>query len=102
MILERFDSVIFVGDDPVKHIYTAFNVLLRENVALGGMKQWEMEDEERRKCKCENQFVREECGKFLLRSNEEVGTKDTGSKGSSPYYCNSMFTKRLLSERFSD
>ncbi|KAI9869407.1 MAG: hypothetical protein M1813_000196 [Trichoglossum hirsutum] len=61
MILERFDAIIFLGDNMVRSIYSAFNILLRENAALGALKQWEMSDAERSACRCDNQFAKGEC-----------------------------------------
>ncbi|KAK5171604.1 hypothetical protein LTR04_001142 [Oleoguttula sp. CCFEE 6159] len=87
MILDRFDGVVFIGDDMLRHIYAAFNILLRENVALGGLEQWKMTDIERDSCRCDHQFVKPECSNFLVSSSEEV-TKH-GSEGAhrSPFYC---------------
>lgn len=44
MILERFDTVVFIGDTMLRNIYGAFNILLRQNQALGAISQWEMND----------------------------------------------------------
>ncbi|KAI9770736.1 MAG: hypothetical protein M1840_002986 [Geoglossum simile] len=87
MILERFDAVIFLGDNMVHSIYRAFNILLRENVALGALKQWEMSNAERDTCRCDNQFVKEECAMFAVTGNEEVARNDGGGGHSSPYFC---------------
>jgi len=46
MILERFDTVVFIGDTMLRSIYGAFNILLRQNQALGALSQWEMSDYE--------------------------------------------------------
>ena len=46
MILERFDTVVFIGDTMLRNIYGAFNILLRQNQALGALSQWEMSDHE--------------------------------------------------------
>ncbi|KAI9766303.1 MAG: hypothetical protein M1839_004918 [Geoglossum umbratile] len=86
MVLERFDAVIFLGDTMVHSIYSAFNILLRENVALGALKQWEMSDSERGACRCDNQFAKGECARFAVTSNEEVARND-GGRHSSPYFC---------------
>ncbi|KAI9812392.1 MAG: hypothetical protein M1832_000427 [Thelocarpon impressellum] len=87
MILDRFDGVVFIGDNMLRQVYTAFNILLRENVALGGLKQWEMSEGERGACRCENQFVRGECVKFAVENSEDVKKNDAGSGHKSPYYC---------------
>jgi hypothetical protein len=73
-ILERFDKVVFVGDDTLQSIYAGFNILLRQDVALGAMKQWEMADEELKTCKCDAQFAKESCAKYLVSASEQVST----------------------------
>ncbi|KAI9820672.1 MAG: hypothetical protein M1827_005041 [Pycnora praestabilis] len=87
MILNRFDAIVFIGDNMLRQIYTAFNILLRENVALGGLKQWEMSETERSACRCENQFVKSECLKFGIARSDDVMKNDRGSGHPSPYYC---------------
>ena len=87
MILDRFDAVIFIGDDLVRNIYAAFNALLRENVALGGLRQWDMDQTERNACRCENQFIRSECTKFTVMANQDVRENDAKGGHPSPYLC---------------
>ncbi|KAI9797497.1 MAG: hypothetical protein M1835_000053 [Candelina submexicana] len=87
MILDRFDGIVFIGDTMLQHIYTAFTILLRQNMALGGLQQWKMSENERGACRCENQFIKNECSKFAVTTSEEVKRNDGGSGHSSPYYC---------------
>lgn len=87
MILERFDAVVFAGDDMLGRVYAAFNMLLRENVALGGLKQWEMSEAERGSCRCENQFVKGECARFAVGASKDVVENDVRDGHSSPYAC---------------
>lgn len=87
MILDRFDGVVFIGDDLLQHVYAAFNILLRENVALGGLKQWEMSESDRSACRCDNQFVKSDCAKYAVTSSEQVVKNDGGSGHPSPYLC---------------
>ena len=88
MILERFDAIIFIGDDTLKHIYAAFNILLRENLATGGLKQWELTETDRVLCRCENQFTRAECSAHMIMDSQAVAENDPSSGHRSPYYCN--------------
>ncbi len=88
MILERFDAIIFIGDDMIKNIYAAFNMLLRENIALGGLKQWDMKESERETCRCDNQITRPECDKYTVTNSEDVRKNDIGSGHPNPYFCN--------------
>ncbi|KAI9833414.1 MAG: hypothetical protein M1826_007512 [Phylliscum demangeonii] len=87
MILERFDAVVFLGDDLVRSIYGAFNILVRENVALGALQQWEMNEAERASCRCEKQFLQPECAKFAVTSSAQVATHDAQGGHPSPYAC---------------
>lgn len=88
MILERFDAIVFIGDDMIKHTYAAFNMLLRANIALGGLKQWDMKDNERESCRCDNQITRQECVKYTVTDSEDVRKNDIGSGHPNPYFCN--------------
>ena len=94
MILERFDAIFFIGDNMLRHIYTAFNILLRENIALGGLKQWEMNEAQRSSCRCENQFIKNECVNFAVCNNEEVRSNDAKGGHPSPYFCDRTFSSR--------
>ena len=89
MILERFDGVVFIGDEMLKIIYAAFNMLIREDIATGGMKQWEFEDAEQQLCKCENQLMKSKCLHRLILDSEAVrlnADKNDGKKAA--YFCN--------------
>ena len=89
MILERFDGIVFVGDDMLKHIYAAFNMLLREDLALGGLKQWDLSDEDKVSCRCDAQFTTPKCAENLVLDSDSVAEKDVGKgSGKSPYHCN--------------
>ncbi|KAL8832339.1 MAG: hypothetical protein Q9191_000340 [Dirinaria sp. TL-2023a] len=83
MILERFDAIVFIGDDLVRHIYAAFNMLLRENVAMGSLRQWEVSEGDRDLCRCDNQITRPECAKYSVSDSEEIRKNDPGSGHSS-------------------
>lgn len=91
MILERFDAIVFIGDNMLQHIYAAFNMLLRENMAMGSLKQWEMSEDQRVNCRCDNQITRPECSKYVVIDSEEVRKNDPGSGHPSPYRCNRMY-----------
>ena len=91
MILERFDAVVFIGDNMLQNIYAAFNMLLRENMAMGSLKQWEMSEGERDNCRCDNQVIRGECSKYAVRDSEDVRKNDPGKGHTSPYHCNRTY-----------
>ncbi|PMD45006.1 hypothetical protein L207DRAFT_629537 [Hyaloscypha variabilis F] len=86
MILERFNAITFIGDELVQSVYTAFNVLLREDLSFGGLQQWIMSDQDRRNCKCDEQFLNAECTGYGVKNWEEV-KKNGGNQKGSPYFC---------------
>ena len=88
MILERFDGVVFVGDELVAGIYAAFNILMRKNLALGALEQWRMEEGELQECRCRKQYTNPECSKYFVKSSEEVAKHDHEGGPPSPYLCN--------------
>jgi len=86
MILERFNAIAFIGDELVQSVYAAFNVLLREDLSLGGLQQWIMSDQDRRICKCDGQFLNPECTGYGVKNRDEV-KKNGGDQKGSPYFC---------------
>jgi len=101
MILERFSALIFLGDDITKSIYTAFNILLRDDYALGGLQSWMMNTEERETCQCVAQFMNEECVGYAVRSSEDWLQSQSGhhdSDGGKAYFCSRMLHPTDLSE----
>jgi hypothetical protein len=86
MILERFNTIVFVGDELVHSVYTAFNILLREDLALGGLQQWIMSDQDRVICKCDNQFLNQDCAGYAIKNRDEV-KKNIGDQKGSSYFC---------------
>ena len=91
MILDRFDTIVFIGDTMLQTIYSGFNMLLRENIAMGGLRQWELTESERTICRCDDQMVKGDCLKHSIKSSREVEEKDGASGHRSPYFCNRTF-----------
>jgi len=90
MILERFSALIFLGDNITQSIYTAFNILLRDDYALGGLQSWMMNKEERETCQCVAQLVNEECVGYAVRSSEDwpqSQSKHHEGDGGKAYFC---------------
>ena len=87
MILERFDAIVFIGDDSLKQIYAAFNMLLRENMAMGSLKQWELNESQRDGCRCDNQLTKSECSSHMIMESQAVREKDDGDGHINPFYC---------------
>lgn len=89
MILDRFDGVVFVGDEIVERIYAAFNVLLRQDLVIGAMQQWRMSQRDREACRCGRQFTNPECFQYFVTQAEDVAQHDSESLQSrAPYLCN--------------
>ena len=86
MILERFNAVGFVGDGIARSIYLAFNILLREDLALGGLEGRSMSQQDRDSCKCDNQFL-DDCLAYGIKSREDMKEDHQGERVENPYYC---------------
>jgi hypothetical protein len=86
MILERFNALVFLGDEIARSIYTAFNILLREDLAVGGLQDWMMGEQDQKNCKCDNQFLNNECLAYAVKSRDEVKNAGGDRKWSS-YLC---------------
>ena len=95
MILERFDAVVFIGDDSLKQIYAAFNMLLTENMAMGSLRQWELNEGQREACKCDNQFNKPECASHMITESETGREKEDGVGHRSLFYCDRRSTIEL-------
>jgi hypothetical protein len=85
MVLERFNAIVFVGDDISRSIYLALNILLREDLTFGGL-HLNMDDEAWMSCKCDNQFI-DDCDIRGIQSSEEVKNFVEEERIGSPYYC---------------
>ncbi|CZS99445.1 uncharacterized protein RAG0_07766 [Rhynchosporium agropyri] len=90
MILGRFNAITFIGDDITQSIYRAFNILLREDLALGSLQQWIMSDEEKAKCRCHSQFLNTECQSFAIESINDVKKNEGSDRKGSPYFCDNV------------
>lgn len=95
MILERFNALIFVGDDLARTIYAAINILLREDLVHGGLQQWRMNEADKAICKCDAQFTKAECVEFGVKNMEDVRKNQGGGKGR-PALCNGKHSFFLI------
>jgi len=84
-ILERFDGLVFIGDETLQTIYNALNILLRRDLALGAMDSASMDRATQDDCRCSNQFIKEDCRQHSLLDSEKAGQAD---RFGSPYLCN--------------
>jgi len=89
MILERFNAVVFVGDQTAQFIYAAFNILLQEDLSLGGLQQSIMSEQDRTNCKCDNQFTNKDCFGYLIKSLEEAKKNVATDQKRSLNFCQS-------------
>ena len=85
-ILDRFDGLVFVGDSTLRTIYSGINILIRQDLAHGSLKAWELSEGEMAQCKCDNQFIKDSCTKHVATSSEEVIHK-VGGKYLNFYAC---------------
>ena len=100
MILERFDAIVFIGDDSLRHVYAAFNMLIREDIATGGLDQHELTESDQTACRCDNQFMRLECSSRMATDSKTLSENIAKAGHKSPYYCNrksySTLAKRAM------
>lgn len=94
MILERFDGIVFIGDEILRHIYMAFNILLRKDLALGGMERLRMDEKQRGACRCDYQFTKAECYDFTrlasvvsVQKRDSPGEKANEKEKAGPTVC---------------
>lgn len=86
-ILQKFDGIAFVGDESLADAYAGFNILLRENLATGALKDWEMSDEYSGQCKCDSQFTDPSCWQKRISSSDEMFLQGDKSGPRSGYAC---------------
>ena len=67
-ILDRFDGVMFVGDQNAAMIYAGFNILLREDLQSGAMKTWPRKNPF---CTCNDQFTNHTCHEDFIHGHPE-------------------------------
>lgn len=101
-ILERFDGLIFAGDDTLQTIYGGLNILLRQDLAHGTLDLASMEQSLHEDCRCNHQFVKTECRQHYLIDSSKASKDDHAG---STYFCNRVrhaFIKTEAAELDSD
>ncbi|KAL2820327.1 hypothetical protein BJX63DRAFT_444606 [Aspergillus granulosus] len=96
-ILGRFDGVAFIGDDSLADAYAGFNILLRKDLGLGSVKDWEMSSTLHASCRCESQFTSPACLSARISSSEELYAQDGREGIQSPYTCSTHTPHMFLS-----
>jgi len=79
--------VTFIGDNVAQTNYTAFNILLREDLSLGGLQYGTMDDQDGINCKCDNQFLNTDCRGYTIKSVEEVQKNQGDDPRGGSYFC---------------
>lgn len=72
MVLERFDGLVFVGDDNLQSIYNGFNILLRQDLIFGAMRVHELGGGLRTQCQCDAQFTTKACSSHYVTTSQQV------------------------------
>lgn len=84
-ILERFDAVVFIGDESLETIYGGFNAILRRDLVLGALDLEFADQASQTDCRCDNQYVKQSCrSRFLLDSKKASREDHIGAT----YFCN--------------
>ncbi|KAI1392360.1 uncharacterized protein F4822DRAFT_126619 [Hypoxylon trugodes] len=71
-ILSKYSQVILVGDSMLRHVIGALNILVREDLGYGGVTDWNFNEQEKRKCFCNNQFDVRDCSVQGIFSTADV------------------------------
>ncbi|KAL3474386.1 hypothetical protein BJX99DRAFT_271697 [Aspergillus californicus] len=87
-ILERFDGIAFIGDEPLADAYAGFNILLRKDLEQGSLKDWELSATLNAECQCNSQFTNPTCLSTRITSSGDLSPQD-GKKTQTPYVCSS-------------
>ncbi|OJJ76365.1 hypothetical protein ASPBRDRAFT_406209 [Aspergillus brasiliensis CBS 101740] len=95
-ILRKFDGIVFVGDDTLADIYAGFNILLREDLATGSLREWEINKGHGHECRCESQFTSASCLPLRITSSDEVYAQEGSSATRRPYTCSSRIPHAFL------
>ncbi|KAL4779232.1 hypothetical protein BJX76DRAFT_97762 [Aspergillus varians] len=95
-ILGRFDGILFIGDDALANTYAGFNILLRQDLKEGSLREWEISSSLREKCGCDTQFTDPICSSARITSSEELYSED-GKKTQTPYICSTNTPHLFLS-----
>lgn len=94
-ILERFDGVVFIGDESLETVYSGFNILLRQDLALGALELESMDPMLQAECRCDNQYIKQDCRThYKLDSKGASPDKHIGA----PYFCNRVRHALLKSQ----
>lgn len=88
MILDRFGSLVFVGDQNLQTIYSGFNILLRQDLRAGALQTQGMDEDAVADCRCDNQFVKQSCiSQFVVSSDAITRGAGADSNTRSRYAC---------------
>ncbi|KAI1352667.1 hypothetical protein F5Y01DRAFT_313613 [Xylaria sp. FL0043] len=77
-ILGQFSQVILVGDSMLRHVISALNIIIRENLGYGGVTDWNFDARERQ-CFCNDQFNVTDCSVQGIFKTEDVLKGDRSS-----------------------
>lgn len=89
-IISRFSHIYIIGDSLQRMIVTALYILLRKDLGLGGVSEWDFRPSEKQgndtiqklsDCTCEHQFNRHECSHSpILRYTDALKRSATSPK----------------------
>ncbi|KAL4933554.1 uncharacterized protein BDV17DRAFT_111757 [Aspergillus undulatus] len=95
-ILGRFDGIFFIGDDSLADGYAGFNILLRQDLKQGSLKEWEMGSNLGMNCRCNSQLTNSVCSSARITSSEELYSEEGNEKTQNPYTCSNYTPHTFL------
>ncbi|KAF9893761.1 hypothetical protein FE257_009931 [Aspergillus nanangensis] len=95
-VLQQFHRVVFVGDESLTDIYAGFNILLRQDLETGSLRDWDASQQQVEKCQCDAQFTSASCLPLRITSSDQLYQETTGKTTRSSYSCPARISHDLL------
>ncbi|KAL4793253.1 hypothetical protein BDV19DRAFT_366894 [Aspergillus venezuelensis] len=96
-IIGRFDGVFFIGDDSLADAYAGFNILLRQDLKQGSLRDWGMSSTLSASCGCNSQFTNSVCSSARISSSEDLYSAEGNEITRTPYTCSANTPHMFLS-----
>ncbi|PYH91341.1 hypothetical protein BO71DRAFT_359574 [Aspergillus ellipticus CBS 707.79] len=96
-ILRKFDGIVFIGDDTLADAYAGFNILLREDLATGSLREWDINKDQGQDCRCDSQFTSAACLPLRITASDQISAPSGGKLARRPYTCSSRVPHAFLS-----
>ena len=85
-VLGRFSHVFILGDSMMRHLTNALYILLRGDMAYGGITDWDVQEvpgtdiKSRENCACEMQFAIHDCSNLVIKDYQWLVENSTSEE----------------------